>query len=350
MRDEATFDVIVLGYGAEPHLVQCLRAIRADSDPETRLILVDNGVPGLAALRSALPSGLSIVGRGENLGFADGCNVGASTSSGDVLVFVNSDAIVTRGSLRALVRVASEDGVGLAAGCLRLADRPHLINSAGNPIHFTGITWAGCLGEDATRHAARRPVASASGGFFAVRRDVWNRLHGFDPVYFAYHEDVDLSLRAWMSGASVELVPEATALHYYEFSRNPTKMFLLERNRLITVLCDYPRPVLAAVLPVLVALEAPLLALAATQGWLSQAVSARWWVVRHPLLLARRRAAVQAELTTTSSYLATQLSGRIEPPMVASPPPGMGMLNNALERYWRWALTTISRRDRESSA
>lgn len=342
MTDSPTYDVVVLGFGAEPHLADCLSAIDRDAPASVRLVLVDNGVPGLHDASIVVPARTEVVGSGRNLGFAGGCNLGAESTTADVVVFLNSDAIVSPGSLNRLVEVAAEPSVGIASGCLRLADRPHLVNSAGNPVHFSGITWAGGFGDDASEHASRGSVPSASGGFFAVRRKVWNQLGGFDPDYFAYHEDVDLSLRVWMSGATVELVPTATAMHHYEFARNQTKMYLLERNRFITVLCDYPAPVLAAVLPMLLLLDLPLLSLAATQGWFMQALFARWWVLRHLPQLCHRRARVQAGLVVPAAVVADQLCGRIEPPMVGSPP-GMALLNSALEWYWARMVVAIRR-------
>jgi len=80
------------------------------------------------------------------------------------------------------------------------------------------------------RHLARREVASVSGALCAIRREAWDAVGGFDPDYFAYHEDVDLSLRVWCSGRKVRYVPEARCVHHYEFSRHPRKLELLERH------------------------------------------------------------------------------------------------------------------------
>lgn len=337
MSELPDIDVIVLGFGPEPDLGECLSAIASDLPDTGHLILVDNGIANFEERRGHLPGSVRIVGVSRNLGFAGGCNFGADGSTAEVLVFVNSDAVVAPGAIAALARVAAEDQVGIATGCLRLADAPQLINSAGNPLHFSGITWAGHCGENAELHAERRTVSTASGGFFAVRREVWLQLGGFDAMYFAYHEDCDLSLRAWLRGLTVEYEPTAVAYHRYAFSKNPTKMFLLERNRLITVLSDYPLSLLCAALPALVVLEPTLLALAMVQGWGRQSMVARVWVIRHaPAILARRRV-VQATRRTTPLSLAQKMSSKIEPPMVDHPR-GLRALNVLLAVYWRLAL------------
>ena len=250
-------------------------------------------------------------------------------------MFVNSDAILRPGALGRLVEATREPDVGIAGGCLRLADQPDKVNSVGNPLHYSGITWAGSCGDDADLHRRPTDVAVATGGFFALRREVWDALGGFDPIYFAYHEDTDLSVRSWLSGRRVVYVPDAVADHHYEFGRSPLKMYLVERNRLITVLTDFPDALLRRVLPALLLVEPLLLVQAVLQGWSRQKVSSWAWLLRHRRVLRARRRRVQAAVTEPSA-LDTHLVTRIEPPMVTAPP-GMGLVNGALALYWRWA-------------
>ncbi|SES43225.1 Glycosyltransferase, GT2 family [Pedococcus cremeus] len=334
--------VIVLGYGPEPYLEHCLDAIASELPADGEIVLVDNGVGPRPAGSAPFPGQVRIVGDGANLGFAGGCDLGAARATGDVLVFANSDAIVRPGSLAPLVGVAEAAEVGIASGSLRLADAPDLINSAGNPLHFLGLTWAGGCGEPASRHATACDVAVCTGGFFAVRREVWEALGGFDPTYFAYHEDTDLSVRCWLAGWRVRYVPEAVADHHYDFGRNPRKMYLLERNRLLTVLTDYPSGLLLAVAPALLVTEPLFLVLAVLQGWPRQKLEAWGWALSHLSLVRHRRRRVQRAVRRGPDVVALRMAARIEPPMV-SPPPGMGLVNLALSAYWRVALRTLLR-------
>jgi GT2 family glycosyltransferase len=337
--------VIVLGYGQEDYLEACIGALVPQLGPSDELILVDNGIADAQRRLPDLPERVQVIGDGVNLGFAGGCNYGSAHAHGEVLVFVNSDAIVRAGSLTRLVEAATTQAAGIVGGCLRLADQPDLVNSVGNPLHYSGVTWAGACGEPATTHMRPGPVAVATGGFFALRRHLWDQLGGFDPVYFAYHEDTDLSLRAWLTGNRVEFLPEAVADHHYEFSRNPHKMYLVERNRMVTVLTDYPRPLLLATVPMLLILEPAFLVVALKQGWGRQKATSWWWLLTHAGVLWRRRQKVQATVTVGSSEIAGLMSGRIEPPMVEAPP-GMAQLNLLLDGYWSVITATFRRRHR----
>lgn len=332
--------VILLGYGDEPFLEEALAAIEADCGPLDEIILVDNGIEGRSAREGAWPARVRIVGDGENTGFSGGCVRGAAAAMGDAFVFVNSDAIVRRGTFDALTRGLGQPGVGIACGCLRLAGQPDLVNSVGNPLHFSGISWAGACGEPAVDHLVERDVAVATGGLLALSRTAWDALDGFDELYFAYHEDTDLSLRAWLLGMCVRYVPDAVADHHYEFGRSPIKMYLVERNRLITVLTDYPARLLRAVLPALVGMELLILLQSVLQGWATQKLKSWWWLARHARLLRARRTKVQSEVTASDADIAALLVARIEPPMMA-PPPGMGLVNRVLQAYWSLARRSL---------
>lgn len=308
--------VIVLGYGEEPLLEQCLGAIASQLRAGDEIVLVDNGVGRMAERREVIDEisdRLRIVGDGTNRGFAGGCNYAAQHATGSILVFVNSDAIIAVDALELLTRPLEDTGLGIASGSLRLADEPGAINSSGNPVNYLGITWAGGLGEPVAEHASRATITSATGGFFAIRRELWELLDGFHDEYFAYHEDTDLSLRTQMAGKRIEYIADASALHHYEFSRNPFKMYLLERNRWLVLLTDFPASVRRRVLPFAVTAELPLLLLAVLQGWGRQKVASWWWLVRNRSTVRRLRRAGADRSVLSDREFAALLTHRFPP-------------------------------------
>ncbi len=103
---------IVLAHGPEPTLAECVGALVLDG--ATQILVVDNDAApqSIAAVRD-LP-GVEVLTPGRNLGYAGGCNHAARHATGDVLVFVNSDAIVAPGALAALMIRVADPEVGLA--------------------------------------------------------------------------------------------------------------------------------------------------------------------------------------------------------------------------------------------
>ena len=329
-----TVTAVVLAFGAEPTLPECVTSVLASDAVSADVVVVDNGCTSDAVDRVCRLPGVRVVRPARNLGFAGGVGLGAAQASGEFLALVNSDAAVEPRALAELCAVAAEPGVGVASASIRLADRPDIINSAGNPVHFLGLSWAGGHGEPAAWHRDRRPVASASGAGLVLRRALWQALGGFAAEYFAYLEDAELSLRCWQRGLRVEYVPDAVVRHHYEFSRNPRKQYLLERNRLLLVLTLYERRTLLLLAPALVAFDAALLVVAARQGWAREKVEGWGWLLRHRSWVRRRRAQLQGERSCGDRELAALLTTRINPANVPLPP-GIAVLNGALAGYWR---------------
>jgi GT2 family glycosyltransferase len=324
---------VVLAYGAEPWLEDTVRAALASADLDIDAVVVDNGCTSDAIGRVKGLDGVRVITPETNTGYAGGCDRGAAEATGEYLAFVNSDAIVSPAALSRLADVASEPGVGLAMGSIRLAGAPERMNSAGNPVHFTGLSWAGGFNEPATRYALRRQVTSASGCCFVIRRDLWEDLGGFPPEYFAYHEDTELSLRLWQRGLTVEYVPDAVVAHHYEFSRNELKLYLLERNRLLLLLTTYQRRSLVVLGPMLVLTELLMLGAAIAGGWGRAKLRGWLWVGRHGGWVRARRALIQAERTVPDAVISRRLTAQIDPSNVAAPP-GVAILNTIMTGYW----------------
>ena len=327
---------VIVAYGPGEWLERCVESVLASSGADVDVVLVDNGDTGGGVDRLDGRPRITVIRPGTNTGFAGGCNAGAAAATGDVVALVNPDVLVDPTALATLARAATEPGIGIATASLRLADRPEILNSVGNPVHYLGLAWAGSYGEPASEHAQRARVATASGACCALRRSLWEELGGFDPAYFAYHEDVELSLRCWQRGLVVTYVPDAVAVHFYEFSRNTLKNQLLERNRWLTLLTLYSTRTLMLLAPALLVFELLMLLTAAAQGWLPAKVAGYRWLVANRAHIRQRRAQLQAERVVADRDLAPILAARIEPANIASPP-GMPMLNFVLAAYWSGA-------------
>jgi GT2 family glycosyltransferase len=328
-----TVTAVILAYGAEPWLEDAVRAALASTDVDIDVVVVDNGCTSDAIDQVKGLDRVRVITSETNSGFSGGCDRGAAEAHGEYLAFVNSDAIVAPAALSRLAGVASEPEVGLATGSIRLADAPEEMNSAGNPVHFTGLAWSGGFGEPATRYAQRRQVTAGSGCCFVIRRDLWEELGGFAPEYFAYHEDTELSLRLWQRGRTVEYVPDAVVLHHYEFSRNERKLYLLERNRLLLLLTTYQRRSLLVLAPVLALTDLLMLGTAIAGGWGRAKLHGWLWLWQHRGWVRARRALIQGERTVPDTVIFKRMTARIDPANVAAPP-GVGLLNAIMSGYW----------------
>lgn len=326
---------VIVAFGDEPWLEPCVLACRDQDGVSVEVVLVDNGCTDGAVDRLEGTPGVVVVRPGRNLGFAAGCNLGAAHATARVLAMVNPDTQPARDSLAALAGVAERPDVGVSTCSLRLARDPELLNSAGNEVHFLGLSWSGAFEERAAAHDRRRDVLAASGAGMAIRRELWEQMGGFVEEMFAYQEDAELSLRCWQMGLRVVFVPESVIVHRYEFSRNPRKFFLLDRNRLLVVLTLYQARTLLLLAPLLVLQELAMFAVAAAQGWLPQRLRSVGWLLGHVRFLRQRRRWVASQRRVGDAVLAPMMATVVQPGNL--PLPAWAVTAQAPLVWW-WAV------------
>jgi GT2 family glycosyltransferase len=327
--------VLIVAWNSSQELRRTLPPVLGELREGDELIVVDNASPDdSAAVVAELAPAAKIVTMGRNVGFAGGVNVGASSATGDLLVILNPDAMPLPGWGEAIRRPWLE-GRGWSAWQALVAEGDgETINSAGNPVHFTGIVWAGKHGEPLSAAPAPEEVSALSGACLAVPLSVWRRIGGFAPKFFMYHEDVDLSLRLRLAGERVGIEPTAVVAHDYEFGASSgNKWRWLERNRLATLVRDYPGSLLLLLAPVLLATEAALLLAAAAGGWGGQKLRANAEVLLWlPRLLSERRA-IRRERSISAADFAAALTPDLDSPFI--PAVARSFPRLALRSYWR---------------
>ena len=301
------------------------------------MIIVDNDSgddPGGVAART-LPR-VRVVSMRSNLGFAAAVNRGAAEAEGDLLVVLNPDAMPEKGFGKAIRRPLT-DGSGWAAWMALVVchegDR-RLVNSYGNPLHFSGLAWAGGHGLDAEQAGGSRSVPTLSGACLAIPRETWNRIGGFSGHFFLYQEDTDLSVRLLLTGQRIGLAADAVVDHDYDSGFSGRKYFWLERNRIAMIVRNYPATLLLLLLPALMATELALLAVARRQGWLRSKLAADLAVLRWLPRLLRERRLIQASRRVTTGQFAAALSADLDSPYF----PGSlrrNPLRAAMRLYWR---------------
>jgi len=234
-----TASVVIVNYRTPDLSERAARSALADG--ATEVIVVDNasGDDSVEHLRAIADERVHVVANPTNAGFGTGANAGARVATGDVLVFLNSDASVRPGSLasmafavedagsRAIVgpRLVGEDGeIQRSAG---LVPKPDDLLIRGLGLHHLGraIGSLPVIGRIVGRHRisaeyhqaieATEPidVTMVSGACMAIGRAAFEKLGGFDERYFMYFEDADLCRRAARAGWPVRYLPGAVVDH-----------------------------------------------------------------------------------------------------------------------------------------
>jgi N-acetylglucosaminyl-diphospho-decaprenol L-rhamnosyltransferase len=330
-----TLSVLIVAFESRDDLTKTLPALLSELGEDDELIVVENkpGDGSVEVVRE-LAAQARIVRPGRNTGFAGGADAGAEFAHGDLLVLLNPDAVPQPGWGEAIRRPWLEER-GWAAWQALVADGAgETINSAGNPVHFTGIVWAGAHGRPVGEAPPPGEVPAASGACLAIPLSEWRRVGGFPSEFFMYHEDVDLSVRLRMAGGVVGIEPTAVVAHDYEFSASADKWRWLERNRLAFLVRTYPGSLLALLAPALLATELALLPVAAAGGWGGQKLRANREFARWLPRLLRERRELQRRRTISAAEFAVALTSDLDSdlisPLVRSLPARF-----LLRGYWR---------------
>ncbi|HTX00140.1 MAG TPA: glycosyltransferase family 2 protein [Acidimicrobiales bacterium] len=206
--------VVVLAWNAWQHTRSCLASVQATMSERDELVVVDNGSS------DDTPMGLrqlaldKLIVNEENRGFPAGANQGAAVAEGDVVVFLNSDTVVTTGWLDALLAPFTDAAV--------VATGPRSNYVAGPQIVYP-IPYAQPEGALFQEFAARwmrvyagrcRRVANLIGFCLAVRRACFEQIGGFDEVFgLGNFEDADLCRRLGETGGQLLIVDGAYVHH-----------------------------------------------------------------------------------------------------------------------------------------
>jgi GT2 family glycosyltransferase len=217
------------------------------------VVAVDNASADgtVEALRAEFPQ-VRLLALPENVGFARAVNRAAQEAQGEFLLLLNPDAVVHEDAVERLVEFArANPGYGLYAGRNLNPDGTVFVNVArGRPTLWSLFCFATMLSTGLSRSRLFDPeslggwerdtvrqVDTVIGSFLLVPRAFWEEQGGFDPRFFMYGEDVDLSLRAAKAGRPAVLVPEAAVTHEVGASseNRPDRMALVLTGK-VTVL------------------------------------------------------------------------------------------------------------------
>lgn len=233
--------VLVVNHRRRDLLHECLVSVEAALDQVPaggELIVVDNGSDdGSPEMVRDLHPSVRLVELSQNEGFAPAVVRGTDIARGDWIVLVNNDATVEPDALARLAQTgAAEDDVGIVTAQVRFAKDPLTVNTAGLEIDNLGVSTDRLAGRPIAEADGDAPVEvfGASGCVTAYRRRMLDEIGGFEPSFFAFMEDADLSWRARMAGWRCLYEPRAIAHHHGSATvgeGSAAKYELVGRNR-----------------------------------------------------------------------------------------------------------------------
>lgn len=325
--------IVLVTYRGEAYLDRLYTSIHKLEYPRGRyrLLVIDNG-PEHALQRwfSQHAPDVRVITPGHNTGYAGGATIGmleALAWGVDYVAVITQDVLLDPAWLRELLAVAERHPRAGAIQPKILRGDQHggtVINTWGNELHFLGVGFSGGDGCP-DQPLAIRPVPYASGAGLLLRASALRAVGVFDPEFFMYHEDTDLSWRLRLNGYDILLAPRAVMFHAYDFKKGADKFYYIERNRLINIFTHYRFRTLALISPALVAFEIMVLAYAFRHGWLRTRLAVYAFFLRAGtwVYLRRKRRQVQSIRRVRDRVIVDQMTGWID----------FGALQSSVLRY-----------------
>jgi len=209
--------VIVLTWNSVADAAACLAALRDSAYPNCRVLVVDNGSDDGTpeSVATHFPE-FQLVRLSRNIGYVGGNNVGlrrAVAGGADYVLLLNDDAFVTPDAIGKLVTAAESDPrLGMVGPAIVSCRDTSAVYLGGRIDWSNGDGLAIPAGEVAPALSVQR-VDFVPGCALLARVDVVRHIGLLDPIYFAYYEDVDWSLRCQAVGYHCAVVPGARVFH-----------------------------------------------------------------------------------------------------------------------------------------
>lgn len=226
---------------------------------EVEMIIIDNGsTDGTRDHLSDFPS-FKVVLNEENKGFAGGCNQGLEIATGDNVLFLNNDTIVTENWLDSMISLLySKEAVGMVGPVSNYVSGGQCI-----PFDYTDISgidaFATCY--CAENKGKSKRVLRLVGFCLLAKKSVLDKVGGFDERYgYGSFEDDDLCVRTVSAGYQLRIALDSFVHHHGHatFTGNQINMnHLYFENRarykekwgMDLTYYTYPRPEIVAIVP-----------------------------------------------------------------------------------------------------
>lgn len=225
------FSVIIVNYQVKHFLEQCICSVlNAAAGHSVQVIIIDNNsTDGSKAFIPARFPEVEYTWLPENLGFGKANNKALESATGEIIVFLNPDTLVPEDFFSGTLQFFNEhpDAGGMG---VRMVDGtgnylPESKRAFPSPLaslfKLTGFSvlfpkspffaryYLGHLSANEVQQ-----VEVLAGACMLVRREVLNKTGAFDPVFFMYGEDIDLSYRIHKAGWKNYYLPEPSIIHF----------------------------------------------------------------------------------------------------------------------------------------
>lgn len=264
MSKQPNISIIILNHNGGAVTNRCLSSIIAAGFGNAEILLVDNNSSKKEVddLKKKYQESVRFICLDTNCGYARGNNIGAKNANGKFLIFLNNDTVVTKNWLTIPIETLKNNPkIAFLQPKIVWSKHPNFFEysgGAGGFIDYFGYPFVrgrifGSIEEDIGQYEDAREVFWASGVAMFCHRQIFEKLAGFDEIFFTYAEEDDLCFRAHRAGYKIMYIPKVRVYHQgaYTSNRNVSrKIFFHHRNHLFLLIKNLQWRQLLFILPV----------------------------------------------------------------------------------------------------
>jgi N-acetylglucosaminyl-diphospho-decaprenol L-rhamnosyltransferase len=222
--------IIIVSYNTREMTLNCIESVFKQTRGCTfEVIVIDNNSQdgSAEAIARKWPE-IRTIASVQNDGFARANNIAAAYAKGDYILLLNPDTIVLDGAIQKLHHFAEQNpDAGIFGGSTFFSDGTRNPTSCWSKPSVWSMFVMG-IGLCSIFRNSRlfnpesfnwwkwdrvREVDIVTGCFLMIKKNLWNRLKGFDTAFFMYSEDADLCIRAKKIGGKSLVYPDARIIH-----------------------------------------------------------------------------------------------------------------------------------------
>jgi len=211
--------IIIVSYNTKEFLGDCLKSVfQNQGNLDLDIIVVDNAsVDGsVEYLRKYFPQ-VRLIASKDNLGFGKANNRGAKIAKGDILLFLNPDTIIEKNIFSKLVDIFSKDkNIGIVSPRLILPNHSEQLWAYGEEENFWQLIKKKFYPVSAlnSQFPSTQFLTWVSGAALSIRKNIFEKIKGFDENFFMYFEDRDLCYRTKDLGYKIVVNDEIQIIHF----------------------------------------------------------------------------------------------------------------------------------------
>ena len=303
--------VVIPHYGGTDILGECLTSLNKCSYPNLEIIVVYNNSPddSIQFIKSNFTE-VKLIRSEFNRGFAGGCNFGVQHAKGEYLLILNNDTIHEPDWIDHLVNMLeSNPNISSVQPKIKNYDKRDYFDYAGACggfmdkycFPFARGRIFSTVEKDEGQYDESIQIFWASGTAFLTRKNVFDKVGGFDEILFAHMEEIDYHWKTQMLGNEIWVEPASVIYHRGAVTlpvSSPKKTYLNYRNSLILLLTNYPKMTpIRLLFPRLFLEFISLLKEVITFKWgHAFAILRSWmWILSHLSLLKKRRDVLKSD-------------------------------------------------------